>query len=259
VDAPRGRREEFVLNAEPAAQLRLLDLQALDSRLDQLTHRARTLPEHAQLDEAGRRHQDLAALLVAARTEISDIEAQQSKADADVEQVRQRAARNQQRLDSGAVTSAKDLEALQHELQTLARRQTELEDAELEVMERLEEAQRRQAQLQAEDDTVAGQISDLTQARDAALAELKAEAAVVGRDRTSTLEGIPEDLLTLYTKLREQNAGIGAARLHRRRCEGCRMELTATDLVRIKDAPADEVLRCEQCRRILVRTAESGL
>jgi hypothetical protein len=198
-------------------------------------------------------------LLVAARTEISDIEAQQVKADSDVEQVRQRAERNQARLDSGAVTSAKDLEALQHELQTLARRQSELEDAELEVMERLEDAQRRHRQLQDEDDALATQVTALTQARDAALADLQAEATSIGGERAAALSDLPADLLALYTKLREQNSGIGAARLHQRRCEGCRMELTATDLSRIKEAPADEVLRCEQCRRILVRTAESGL
>lgn len=252
-------RKEPVLNAEPAAQLRLLDLQALDSRLDQLTHRARTLPEHAQIDESSKRRTDLDALVVAAQTEVSDIERLQVKADADVDQVRQRAARDQQRLDSGAVTSAKDLEALQHEIATLARRQTELEDAELEVMERLEDAQRHAGQLTAERDQVVHTLTDLTAARDAALADLQAQAREVGAERAGLLGSVPADLLALYTKLREQNAGIGAARLHQRRCEGCRMELNPVDLGRIRDADADEVLRCEQCRRILVRTSESGL
>jgi predicted nucleic acid-binding Zn-ribbon protein len=259
VDDARAVRKEHVLNAEPAAQLRLLDLQALDSRLDQLTHRARTLPEHAQIEESTKRRADLDALVVAAQTEISDIERLQAKADADVEQVRQRAARDQQRLDSGAVSSAKDLEALQHEIATLARRQSELEDAELEVMERLEDAQRHLGELTAERDQVAHTLADLTAARDAAIAELQTEARSVGAERAAVLSDVPEDLLTLYTKLREQNAGVGAARLHQRRCEGCRMELNPVDLGRIRDADADEVLRCEQCRRILVRTAESGL
>jgi predicted nucleic acid-binding Zn-ribbon protein len=256
---PRGARREPTLNAEPAAQLRLLDLQALDSRLDQLTHRARTLPEHAAIDEVTRRRTDLHALIVAARTEVSDIEAQQAKADADVELVRARAARDQQRLDSGAITSAKDLEALQHELVTLARRQSELEDVELEVMERLEDAQRNLAEREAEEQELSARLSALEAARDEGLAAIKAEAGQVGADRAQALPTIPADLGALYAKLREQNGGIGAAALHRRRCEGCRMELTAVDLVRIKQAPADEVVRCEQCRRILVRTPESGL
>lgn len=254
-----ARRKEPALNAENAAQLRLLELQEHDSRLDQLTHRARTLPEHASIDETTKRQHDLTSLVVAAQTEVSDIEVLQAKADADVEQVRQRAARDQERLNSGAVTSAKDLEALQHEVATLARRQNELEDTELEVMERLEDASRHLDQLTAERDQVVHTLSDLVAARDAALAELQTQAQSVGQERAAILPSIPPELLALYTKLREQNAGIGAARLHQRRCEGCRMELSPVDLGRIREAEPDEVLRCEQCRRILVRTNESGL
>mgnify|MGYP005817728247 CR=1 FL=1 len=259
MDPAHTRRGEPALNAEPADQLRLLDLQALDSRLDQLTHRARTLPEHEQLNQLTKRRADVDTLVIAARTEVSDIERQQAKADDDVDQVRQRAARDQERLDSGAVTSAKDLESLQHEIATLARRQADLEEVELEVMERLEDAQRHLATLQAEAEELDASLATVTAARDAAIAEIQAEARTVGTERVAVLPSIPEDLLALYTKLRESNAGIGAARLHRRRCEGCRMELNAADLLRIKDAAADEVVRCEECRRILVRTAESGL
>jgi predicted nucleic acid-binding Zn-ribbon protein len=255
----RLRRWEFVLNAEPADQLRLLDLQALDSRLDQLTHRARTLPEHEQLSQLQRRRADVDTLLIAARTEVSDIERQQAKADDDVEQVRARSARDQERLNSGAVTSAKDLEALQHEIATLARRQADLEEVELEVMERLEDAQRNLASLAAEAGELDASIAATTAQRDASIAGIQDEARTVGTERAGVVPTIPGDLLALYTKLRDSNGGIGAARLHRRRCEGCRMELNATELVRIKGAAADEVLRCEECRRILVRTEESGL
>ena len=69
----------------------------------------------------------------------------------------------------------------------------------------------------------------------------------------------PADLINLYERLRVQHGGVGAAALRRGRCEGCHLSLNTVDLNAIRAAAADEVLRCEECRRILVRTDESGL
>ena len=196
---------------------------------------------------------------MAAETEEGDAAREQAKAEADVEQVRQRAARDQQRLDSGAVTSPKDLENLQSEIASLARRQGDLEDIVLEVMERRESAQQRVAELTERVASVQAKLDDATARRDTALAQLDEERATVTKQRETVAAAVPADLLKLYEKLREQHAGVGAARLYQRRCEGCRLELNITELHQVRDAAEDEVLRCENCRRILVRTPESGL
>ncbi|WTO64007.1 C4-type zinc ribbon domain-containing protein [Streptomyces sp. NBC_00212] len=176
-----------------------------------------------------------------------------------MDQVRQRAARDQQRLDSGAVSSPKDLESLQREITSLAKRQGDLEDVVLEVMERRESAQERAAELTGRVSSVQAKTDDATARRDAALAELDAEAASVTKEREIVAGSVPADLLKLYDKLREQQGGVGAARLYQRRCEGCRLELNITEVNEVKAAAPDTVLRCENCRRILVRTSESGL
>jgi uncharacterized protein len=116
----------------------LLDLQDLDLQLDQVAHKRKSLPEHAALAELAQEKSVVDHDLVTADTEVSDLQREQKKADADVEQVRLRRARNQQRLDSGQVSSPRDLEGLQHEIGSLERRISDLEDAELEVMEQLE-------------------------------------------------------------------------------------------------------------------------
>ncbi|MCC9311068.1 C4-type zinc ribbon domain-containing protein [Kitasatospora sp. RB6PN24] len=247
------------MNAAPADQIRLLDLQAIDSKLDQLAHRRRTLPEHAEIDKATADHTALKSLVVAAEAQHGDTTRELAKAEQDVEQVRTRAARNQQRMDSGAVGSAKDLENLQHENASLAKRQGDLEDVVLEVMERLETAQTRVAELSGRLEHAAVVLKEATERRDAALAEIDAEVAKVARDREAVSAVIPADLLKLYTRLREQQGGVGAARLYQRRCEGCRVEFAITDLNAIKAEPADAVVRCENCGRILVRTADSGI
>ena len=196
--------------------------------------------------------------LVRARTAHGDVQREVAKAEADVQLVRDRAARDQARLDSGQGT-AKDLQAIQHEVASLARRQGELEDVELEVMERAEALEARVRELEAARAELTVKVDALEAARDKALAELDAEAAKVTADRANVVPGVGEDLVALYEKIRANSGGVGAAALHQRRCEGCRLELNQVDINRIAAAADDEVLRCEECRRILVRTSESGI
>ncbi|MEO3973201.1 C4-type zinc ribbon domain-containing protein [Streptomyces sp. CAU 1734] len=247
------------MNAAPADQIRLLDVQALDVRLSQLAHKSNTLPEHAEIDSLTKDLTQLRDLLVAAQTEESDLAREQTKAEQDVDQVRQRAVRDQQRLDSGAINSPKDLENLQREIVSLAKRQGDLEDVVLDVMERRESTQERVNELTERVSAVQAKVDDATARRDTALESLNAEIATVTKERETVSAVIPADLLKLYEKLRVQQGGVGAAKLYQRRCEGCRLELNITEVNDVRAASADTVLRCENCHRILVRTAESGV
>ncbi|MFC4502205.1 MULTISPECIES: zinc ribbon domain-containing protein [Streptomyces] len=247
------------MNAAPADQIRLLDVQSFDARLQQLAYKRRSLPEHAEIESLTKDLTQLRDLLVAAQTEESDTAREQTKAEQDVDQVRQRATRDQQRLDSGAVTSPKDLENLQKEIVSLAKRQGDLEDVVLEVMERREAAQERAAELTERVGAVQGKIDDATARREAAVEEIDGEIATATKEREVVAASIPADLLKLYDKLRDQQGGVGAAKLYARTCQGCRQELAITELSEIRQAAPDTVIRCENCRRILVRTSESGL
>ncbi len=242
-------------NAPAADQRRLLDVQALDTRLDQLAHKRRALPELARIAELDAQVADLHTALVTSQTAVADLRRELAKAEADVQQVRDRAARNQSRLDSGQGT-AKDLQALQHELESLAKRQGDLEEVELEVMERLEAHEGALTEVQdAHAQLVTGK-SQIEAQRDAALAQLDAEAAQVQAERATVATGLDAGLVTLYDRLRAQLGGSGAAALRGRRCEGCRLELNPLDLDGIKAKPEDAVVRCEECGRILVRLPE---
>ena len=234
-------------------------MQDLDSRVDRLAHNRRTLPEHEQIADLGKQREEAAGQVVVAQTEVDDLGREQRKADADVEQVKTRRQRNQQRLDQGQVGSPKELERLQHELQTLERRISDLEDAELDVMERLENAQNELDRLQSSIEETDRSLGELEQRRDAAVTQIAEEVASAESERAQIVNGIPDDLLKLYERLRASHGGVGAAALVQRRCQGCRLELNAADLRAIAAAPDDEVLRCEECQRILVRTGESGL
>lgn len=246
------------MNAESARQLRLLDLQAIDTRLDQIAHARTHLPQLAELADLQGKARLIDDQLVRSRTELDDVQRELRKADADVQLVRDRTARDQARLDAGTGT-AKDLQAIQHELISLARRQGELEDLELEVMERAEAAESDVAELERGRGELTTRIEALETARDAALATLDAEAAQVGGPRPTAVDEVGADLVTLYEKVRSTSGGTGAAALSQRRCGGCQLEINPVEIQRLRTAPDDEVARCEECRRILVRTSESGL
>jgi predicted nucleic acid-binding Zn-ribbon protein len=246
------------VKADPEVQLRLLDLQAHDAALARLEHRRRTLPELAVIADADTRLAALRADVVRAETEVGDLDRELRRLEDDVDQVRRRAERDQQRMLSGAVP-AKELESLQHEVETLTRRQSDLEDTELEVMERREDADALAGEVRAEVEKVTATRSEAEQARDKAFAEIEAEAAADTEARAALADGLPADLMVLYEKVRAASGGVGAAMLRQRRCEGCRLELMGAELRAAQAAPPDEVLRCENCRRILVRTTESGL
>jgi predicted nucleic acid-binding Zn-ribbon protein len=253
--APR----EPVLNADPAAQLRLLDVQEQDTRLTQLDHRAGHLPDSAVLADLEGRLARLRDQVIAAETILSDLEVEQEQADRDVEQVRERRRRDQELLDSGSVGDPKQLQAISSELENLVRRQSDLEDVELEIMERVEGARAAVGQLAAERDAMKVERDDIAARVAGQLAEISDERAEVVALRARIATEIPADLLALYDKVRADHGGVGAAPLHRGSCQGCRLALPPTEIEALRAAPSDAVIRCEECRRILVRTSESGL
>jgi uncharacterized protein len=234
-------------------------VQELDSRLDALKHQVATMPEHAELAALASQRAELDQAMKERMVQVDDLTREQRKADADVEQVKARRKRDQDRLDQGLVTNPKDLQHLSSELVSLDRRISELEDIELVVMEDLETAQNDVASLERRLAAIQEQVAGLTRSRDERAAGIKEETATVVAERGATASGVPGDLLALYERLRESKDGVGAAALRQRRCGGCGLELSPADLAAIKGRPTDEVVRCEECSRILVRTSESGL
>ena len=247
------------MKASPEAQLRLLELAELDAELGRLEHRRRGLPEHAALSDLEQRDRALRDEVAALQAREGDLKREQAKAEADVEQVRSRIGRDRARLDAGQVNSPRELENLQSEIESLLRRQSDLEDVELDVMERLDGAQSRLTAAAAERSEIAADAGAVTTRRDVALAELAELSGKATDRRAEVVAEEPADLVDLYERLRVQHGGVGAAALRRGQCQGCHLSLNTVDLNAIRAAAPDDVLRCEECRRILVRTDESGL
>lgn len=243
--------------ASPEDQKQLLQVQELDTKIAQLVHQRKTLPILEELQDLDERKKDIDLALVNSRTAASDLRRELVKAEADVEQVANRITRNQERLNAGQGTP-RELTALQSELEALERRHGDLEEVQLGVMERLEEHQGTLEKLESAERELQIAIDAASATRDQQDLEIVTQGRETMRQRKILIAAIAPALVELYEKIRAQ-VGQGAAHLRARRCQGCQLELNAQELARIQSAQPDDVVRCDECGRILIRTEESGL
>ena len=240
------------MKASLSDQRSILDIQRFDHQASTLKNKAATLPELAEITSTTIKHNNLRDLLIAAETELSDVKRELARAEGDVEQIVTRIERDEKRLSSGTGTP-KELEQTQHELGTLGVRRSELEEVELEIMMRVDGIKERIATLSAEENQLGLIIADLNIRKENALAAIHTELEGIESDRKSTAQSVSAELLALYEKIRESSNGIGAAALAGNQCKGCNLALNTVELQRISGLAEDEVVRCEECRCILVR------
>jgi predicted nucleic acid-binding Zn-ribbon protein len=240
-----------------AAQRRLLELQAVDSRRDALDQQYRAHPAVASLAELEGRNAELAAVAPAAEAVAEQARAAIRQAEREAEQIRAHQKRDRARLDAGSVSSPRELEGLQHEIATLQTKLDAVEEGELEAMEQLEQAEAELADLQRAQAELATQTEAMLATLDQARATIDAERATLAADRDQLLAELPEALVTRYERSRATHGGVGVGALRHGRCEGCRLALTPLDLDRVRSAPEDALLTCEECGRLLVRVEDA--
>ncbi len=245
------------MKADPAVQRRLLDLAAVDAELSRVTHRRRTLPEIAEIAEVEQLLRAKQDAVVTVETTLTDLDRDVKRQETEIDQVRARGERDRKLMQSGSV-GAKQLTDLEHELATIQRRQGVLEDDLLELMERREAVDADASFARVELDKARESLENASRRRDEALADLESTETRRTHDRELLAKQFPEDLLKAYDRQRAQR-GIGAALIQSRRCGACRIELDRSAVSKLKEAAADEIVRCEECGAILVRTADSGL
>ncbi|MEV6280424.1 C4-type zinc ribbon domain-containing protein [Nocardia sp. NPDC051832] len=245
------------MNVEPPVQAKLLQLAAVDAELTRIAHRRTVLPEQqevARLEAERNNHKDAA---VAVEIQIDDLDRDIRKLEGEVDAVRKREERDRGMLTSGSV-GAKQLSEIQHELGSLERRRSVLEDELLEVMERREASAADHDHAGARLSKTEQELADAQRLRDEAVADLDVAQGRCDQDRANLVDLFPAELLTIYDKQRTKN-GVGAALLQARKCGACRIELDRGELARIAKAAPDSVVRCPECSAIMVRTKESGL
>ncbi len=240
------------MKSSPEEQERVITLQTLDTSLTQLAHKEKTLSVIQALEILTISHNSTRDLIIAAETEKADIKHELSKSEIDVEQVVTRIEKDEKRMASGTA-SPKELEQMQHELASLNKRRSELEEIELEVMVRVDGIDDRIKSLSAERDQFKLKMAELDAQKTKELTDIAEAVSSANSQRADISVKISTEVVELYEKIKKTGDGIGAARLIEGKCDGCHLSINAVELSKIKETAADEIVRCEECRRILVR------
>lgn len=231
----------------------LLTLQAHDTAADRLRHRRAGLPERAELAERMAALAELEGRLSEARARRDDVLRDERRLDDEATALEAKASAEEKRMYSGAVSSPRELQAMHADVEQLRRHARQLEDEELEVLERREALDGEVADLETAAAQAQAEVDRLTAAIAGQEAEIDAELAVETRAREAVAPAIPGDVLALYEQVRATNRGVGAARLAGATCQACHLALPATEVDRIRHLPADALARCDHCGVILVR------
>jgi predicted nucleic acid-binding Zn-ribbon protein len=239
------------MKAEVTQQRSLLELSDLDAELSRLAHRASHLPQRETVEQIQTEYAAANDRLGAVRIAVEDLNTQVARFESEIEAVRQREDRDRSLLASGA-TDAKQLSDLQHELETLERRQASLEDSLLEVMEQREELQSQLAAELAGIEALQADLASAQQALDAAAAEVDEARESQSSRRDAVSATLDPALSALYERQRA-GGGPGAGRLQGHRCGACRIEIGRGEMSRISAAAEDELVRCPECGAILLR------
>ncbi|HEU4398660.1 MAG TPA: C4-type zinc ribbon domain-containing protein [Actinomycetota bacterium] len=240
------------MQAPVAEQRTLLEIQGHDSAIDRLAHRRGSLPEDARLAELGQALAAVDQLAAEREGSLATVRREQARFEDEIEMVTRKARTEDARAVSGKVTSPKELTAIQEEVAALKRRQDVLEDQLLDRMEQRETLEAELAELAGRRDGILGEQAEVTKARDAALVEIDRELEAERAAREKLAPTVGEELHALYDQLRARQGGVGAAALVGNTCQGCRVSISPVELAAIRKQPAEQVKRCENCRRILV-------
>lgn len=231
---------------------RLLDLQANDTETDRARHRRATLPELAAIAELDRRETVQRAEIAAPSAERADLAREQKRLEDEIAGVEAKVARVNHQLYEEGLTSPKEAQALQADLESLQRHQRTLEDQVLELMERLEPLEALIVEADAALAAIDTERADQRVSLAAAQAVIDEELATLVAARAGLVEPVPAPLLDEYERIRRSADGVGVARLSGTTCTGCHLSLAAAEVDGIRRASADVFHHCPECGRLLV-------
>ena len=240
------------MKATPEDQNLLIELQLIDSQIIQARARLNGLPEIEQITAIHARMENTAVELNVVETELADVAIELRRSELDVEQVDDRIKKDENRLNSGSGTP-KELEQFQHELITLAKRKSDLEDSELEILMKHDGIKSRVDELLNDQVGLKQLEMELNVRLENAKADIDKTLTELTMARSVLQPKIDHALVVLYEKIRQSAYGVGAALLIGNKCDGCHLAINAIEIERIKGLEMDEIIRCEECRRILVR------
>jgi len=237
------------MKASETQQADLLSLANLDLEVARAKAAIKSLSSGSQFSALRETQREMAAKLINARNALDSVELELKRAETDLQLVEQRIAKDQARLN--VTNNSKDAQGIQSELESLARRKSDLEDIELAILEQLETAKIEYETIAHDKRTLDDELSALEAKDEAELLRLRSGLDLMSTDRSQQAARLPLELVELYEK--KASRGIAVGRLLGRECGACRISLGAAALNAVESLPRDEIATCPECQAILVR------
>jgi predicted nucleic acid-binding Zn-ribbon protein len=239
------------MKAKVESQRLLLDLNSIDQNVSKLDYQKKNHPQLMKITELTARVPSIEASIVENDSQIIETKKEVSKAEIDVENISKRVQKDKEKLASSE-TSAKDLTQIQHEIGTLDSKQKELEEVQIEFLEIVEDLEHKKRGLQEILEQVKAEISELNITIKADFEKANREIATLSTERQTVISKVEKDLLDLYEKIRSEHV-IGAGLFSHGNCNSCQIQISPSEINNINSTDPEEVIRCENCRCILVR------
>ena len=239
------------MKAKVESQRLLLDLKSIDQSISKLDYQKKNHPQLIKMTELTARVPSIEASIVENDSQITETKKEVSKAEIDVENISKRVQKDKERLSSSQ-TSAKDLTQIQHEIGTLDSKQKELEEVQIEFLEKVEDLEHKKRGLQEILNQVKSEISELNISIKADFEKANKEISTFATERQTILGKVENELIELYEKIRSEH-GIGAEIFRHGTCKSCQIQISPSEINNINSTDLEEIVRCENCRCILVR------
>ena len=239
------------MKARIESQRLLIDLNSLDQSISKLNYQKKNHPQLMKITELTARVPSIEASIVENDSQITETKKEVSKAEIDVENISKRVQKDKERLASSE-TSAKDLTQIQHEIGTLEGKQKELEEVQIEFLEKVEDLEHKKRGLQEILEQLKAEISELNTSIKDDFEKANKEIANFARERQIVVGKIENELIALYEKIRTEQ-GIGAGLFSLGTCNSCQIQISPSEINNINSTDPEEIVRCENCRCVLVR------
>jgi predicted nucleic acid-binding Zn-ribbon protein len=225
----------------------LLDLQRLDQRIAALRAELDTFPK--RIKDADAMLSGARSVLAAAKEKHSHAQTERKNFELDVNQWRERA--RKYRDQSASVKTNEAYKALQHEISHAESEAGAAEDRQLEQMMAVEETEREiksaEAALKSAEVSLAAERKQIESLGTAKKSELDSDSA----QREKIAAEIPEDILTIYTRVAKRHHGVALAEAATEQCRGCGLRLLPHTFQEIRRPENHDIIQCETCNRIL--------
>jgi predicted nucleic acid-binding Zn-ribbon protein len=237
------------MKLDKPGQAALLKLSEVDIEIERIKSVISKAVNSTELSAKSQALSDYSGEVIASRTNFENLNMEARKADDNLHMVEERLTRDKERLNQ--TSSPKDAQAIQSEVESLTIRKEELEEVELEILDRLEVAKQELDEISLKREKTSNDLEQLRVKIQIEVDDLKAQGRKLVADKEILTSKVPAEILGKYTLLAARQIAVG--KIESRSCTACRMGLTANTIDSLADLPEDEIGSCPECLAMIVR------